>query len=74
MLTGNANQVYDICYCHDDCESVTNYYKVGNLKMQEEIGLSSNTKEDSTDEGNLKMVQYMMKPGGMAFYGGITTL
>jgi hypothetical protein len=41
--------------------------------MTEEIGLASNTKEDPTQEGNLKMVQYMMKPGGMAFYGGITS-
>ena len=49
-LFGDFDQVYDMCYCHKNCDSAENYFKLGNLQLSRSIAIASKTKPVKDDK------------------------
>ncbi|CAD7948320.1 unnamed protein product [Amoebophrya sp. A120] len=71
-LFGQYDQIYDICYCHKDCDHATNYFKVGNVQLAKKIGLASRTKS-VIDAKTLNAVRQVQAAGALTFYGMVSS-
>jgi len=61
--------IFEVCYCNDICDDHANYFKVGEIRMAEFVGLASKARSAADATPALDVVT---KPGTITFYGGIT--